>query len=479
MDVVLINPAATGKGINESTIEPPLGLAYIAAVLEKNGFECKIIDQNVDRLSNIEILDEIPEGARIVGFFMNSFLYNTVKELTQLIKTKRKDIIVLLGGPTPTAVPELILNDTMCDCVIRGEGEYAVVNIMQNIKAGRAPFNSEVSGAVYYDENKSIKTNIIKRILDLDALPFPAFHLLSPLSKYKSRSRKTPIAPIVTSRGCPYSCTFCSKDVYQRMVTFRSAQSVLDEIDFLVNKYQIKQLDILDDNFSQNRERLEAILDGIIKRNYGLAINMQTGMRTELLTEPVLKKLKKAGVFKLAFGIESADENVLKTHKKILNLGKLEETVKIAKKLGFVVYGFFIIGLPGETEESFRKTLAFAKKMDLDIANFCMAIPFIGTELYKMVQEKGKFLIDTSKNIDSGFYGGTVFFTYDNYTAEDLLKRYKMAYKYFYSFTRQIKIILSIRSIGELVWVIESFWFITQGIFKNQLNKLRQKIGIE
>jgi radical SAM superfamily enzyme YgiQ (UPF0313 family) len=478
MDVVLINPAATGTGINEATVEPPLGLAYIAAVLEENSFKCKIIDQNIFCLPNIKILDEIPDDTKIVGFFMNSFLYNAVKELTYLIKEKNKNIIVLVGGPTPTAVPETVLKDIGCDGVIRGEGEYAVAKIMQNIKEGLSPFDSEVSGAVYYGEDKSIITNPIKRITDLDTLPFPAFHLLPPLSKYKSRSRKTPIAPIVTSRGCPYSCTFCSKDIYQRIVTFRSAQNVLNEIDFLVNKYKIRQLDILDDNFSQNRKRLEAILDGIIKKNYGLAINMQSGIRTESLDESILKKFKKAGVFKLAFGIESADENVLRLHKKMLKLGKVEETVKIAKKLGFIVYGFFIIGLPGETNEGFKKTMAFAEKLDLDIANFCMAIPFVGTELYKMIEDKGRFLVDTSKNIDSGFYDGTVFFIYDNYTEEDLLKRYKMAYKKFYSFGKQLKVLFSIRSISEFIWVSEAFWSIMQGMFKERLNKLKRGIGV-
>lgn len=465
MDAVLVNPAATAKGLNESTVEPPLGLAYIAAFLEKNNFSCKIIDSNIYCLSNSQIVDEIPEETKLVGIYLNSFLYDATRSLTTLIRKKRKDIFILLGGPLPSARPESVLREIPCDGLIRGEGEYSTYKIMQNLKGGHFPFEGEVSGAAYLDRNGSIIFKPIQRISDLDALPFPAFHLLPSLGKYRTRSRKTPVGPIVTSRGCAFNCTFCSKDVYQRQVTFRGVENVLNEIDFLVKKYHVKQLDILDDNFAQNRKRMEGILDGLIKKDYHLAINMQLGSRTELLDERILKKLKKAGFFKLGFGIESADENVLRINKKALKLDRAEEVIKISKRLGFVTYGFFIIGLPGETEESFRKTIEFAKRTDVDVANFCMAIPFVGTELYRMVQEKGRFLINTTKNIDSGFYAGRVFFVYGNSTEEDLLNRYKQAYKEFYSFKKRLKIILSIRSMSEFLWLAKSFLFVARGLF--------------
>ena len=233
-----------------------------------------------------------------------------------------------------------------------GEGEEAVVRMMKNLAAGRPAFDPQVSGAAWRDpDTGEMQRNAVVRIEDIDRLPFPAYHLLPPLKAYKSRSRKRPVAAIVTSRGCAYECIFCSKNVFQRRVTFRSADNVLAEVDHLVRDFGVRQIDILDDNFAQKKSRMVEILDGLIERDYGLAINPQNGIRSEIIDEPLLEKMKRAGFYKLAFGVESADPDVLRTCRKRLDLDRLEQVVTMAKKMGFVVYGFFIIGLPGETEE--------------------------------------------------------------------------------------------------------------------------------
>ena len=180
--------------------------------------------------------------------------------------------------------------------------------------------------------------------------------------------------------------------------------------------------------------------------------------------------MKKAGIYKLAFGIESADSEVLRICRKKLDLKKLEEVVNIANKMGFLVYGFFIIGLPGETEVSFRRTLEFAHRLKLDVANFCMAVPFPGTELFNMVKKKGRFLIDTSHNIDTGFYGGNVFYEYDNQKREDILRRYQVAYREFYSVGKKLQLLLSIRSFSELIWLWNAANFVIKGLFIKSRN---------
>jgi anaerobic magnesium-protoporphyrin IX monomethyl ester cyclase len=319
MDAVLINPRAYGQGINYSTILPPIGLGYIASFLIKNNYICKIIDQNISRLPDMDLISEIPEDTYIIGIYLNSFLYDAVLKMTRLIREHRKKTYIILGGPLPTARPEMILQEIECDGLIRGEGEYAFNTLLQNITQSRPLFAGDVSGAVYYDAAGSIVQRPIKRILDLDELPFPAYELIPALRDYRSRSRKTPSAPIITSRGCPFQCTFCSKAVYNQQVTYRSSQNVLAEIDHLVKSHKVKQLDIIDDNFASNSERLHEILDGIIARKYDLVLNIQLGIRTEILDKNILVKMKKAGIFKLAFGVESGDENLLKIHKKNLN----------------------------------------------------------------------------------------------------------------------------------------------------------------
>jgi radical SAM superfamily enzyme YgiQ (UPF0313 family) len=461
MDIVLINPNPGGTGLNDATISPPLGLAYIASLLEQNNFKCKIIDANLLDLSNDEIFELIPNKTRLIGFYLNSFSYSAVQNLTKQIRTTRRNSLILMGGPLPSAAdPSDLLKEIECDGLIRGEGEYSVLKIMENIRDNKFHFEGDISGLCYFKSDNEMISNPVQRILDLDKLPFPAFHLLPPFKTYKTRARKSPVGSIITSRGCTFDCTFCSKDIFQRRVTYRSAENVLDEIDYLVKKYGVRQIDIMDDNFAMKKSRFIDILDGIIERNYGIALNFQLGIRTEILNEELFRKMKKAGVYKLGFGIESVDENVLELHKKRLDVKKLEEAVKMAKEMKFVVYGFFIVGLVGETEEGFEKTLAFAKKLNLDVANFCMAIPFVNTELYRMVKERGHFLINTSRNIDVGFYGGEVFYEYDNYKKEDILNRYQKAYNEFYSFGKKLKVLLTVRSLSELHWLINAMFFV-------------------
>ena len=462
MDVALINPRPRGAGLNEATVEPPLGLGYMAAMLEKNGISCAIIDANACGMSEQETLESLPAGARIIGLSMNSFTFSAVQSLARAIRAGGTALIII-GGPLPSADPGLILREIECDGVVRGEGEYVLLNIALRVNAGRSLFDGTIPGLVFRDENKGVIGPAPERIMDLDELPFPAFHLLPPLATYRTRSRKQPAAAIITSRGCAFDCSFCSKDIFQRKVTFRSAENVLAEIAYLVERYGIRQIDILDDNAAQNRERLERIMDGLIEADYGLAINMQTGIRTELLDEPLLRKMRKAGVFKLAFGVESADELVLRMNGKTIDLAKVKETAGKAKSLGFIVYGFFIIGLPGETDESLKKTLSFAVSAGFDLANFSMAIPFPGTELYRMVEEKGRFLFNTQRNIDSGFYARKVFFEYGDARASDILRRYDTAYKQFYSFTKRVSMVAGVRSLSELLWMLRAFISVKRG----------------
>ena len=395
----------------------------------------------------------ISRQSRLIGFYLNSFNYNSVLELAQLCQKQVPEATIVLGGPLASCSPKMVLSEIPCHGLVRGEGENAIVRIMNNLTEGRLPFDRETPGAAYHDPaTNDLVMNPVSRIMDLDQLPFPAYHLLPPLKTYKSRSRKRPVAAMVTTRGCAHECIFCSKDVFQRKVAYRSAANVLAEIDYLVKDLGARQIDILDDNFAQKRTRMEEILEGIVQRDYGLAINLQSGIRSDILDENLLSLMKRAGIYKLAFGIESADLEVLRICRKKLDLIKLEEVVNLAKKMGFLVYGFFIIGLPGETEASFRRTLEFSHRLKLDVANFCLAVYFPGTELFNMVQEKGRFLIDTTRNIDTGLYGGQVFFEYDNQNRKDILRRYQVAYQEFYSFGKKLQLLFSIRSFSELVW---------------------------
>lgn len=474
---VFVSPNPGGSGLNDATILPPLGAGYLAAMLEKSGFSCSIVDAYLLGLSPTHVMDRIPKSASLVGISVNSFTYDASREIARAVKSRNPRTTVVVGGPAPTSVPDIVLEDFGCDGLVRGEAEFAIVRIMENLAAGAAAFDDKVPGAVYRGPNgAAIVGSPAERIKDLDRLPFPAFHLLPPLKMYRSRAVKPPSAPIITTRGCPYGCGFCSKDVFGRRVTFRSAANVLEEIDLLHRKYGARQIDILDDNFSLNLKRMDEILDGLISAYGGkLALNLQSGIRAELLEEDLIVKMKHAGVTKLGLGIESADEEVLKLCHKESNLAQIEKTVRWAKKHGIAVFGFFIIGLPGETDEAFRKTLDYARKLDLDVANFCMAIPFVGTDLYRLVQEKGRFLIDTSRNIDAGFYGGRVFYEYGGLTEQVALDRYRRAYAEFYNLKKKLRLIFKIRSFSEAKWLLSAAMSVMKGVLSERRSRISRK----
>ncbi len=462
MKVVLIQPFPGGTGLNEATVLPPLGIASIAAMLEQRGVFCQIIDANLERLTDGEVLDRLPSDLLLVGISMNSFTYDSVCRLARNLLADGRTRVVL-GGPTPTAVPEQVLADVPGALVVRGEGEHAMAELVDRLAAGEAINLETIPGVYFLDGNNRMHGTPPRRIENLEELPFPAYHLLPPLRRYRTRNRRTPAGWVITSRGCSFDCSFCSKDVFQNRVTWRSPGNVLAEIDLLVELFGIRQLDILDDNIAMNRSHLEAIMDGLLERRYDLVINLQTGVRTENLDEPLLKKMRRAGVFKLAFGVESADSSLLAKHGKPLDLNSVAHTVAMARRLGFVVYGFFIIGLPGETDESFARTMDFVKGCRFHVANFCLAIPFPGTDLYKMVEQGGRFLIDTTRTIPSGFYDGRVFFEYGAMDSVTVQNRYQRAYKEFYTFSRRLRALATIRSLSELRWLWQAWRSVNYG----------------
>lgn len=470
MDVVFVNPYPEfACGINEGTVEPPLGLGYLAAVAETCGLSCKIIDASLGRVKLNDLFQKIVDTSpEIVGISVNSYSYKCALKLTDRIKSYSDKITVMLGGPTPSSIPLKIINSCSADAIVVGEGEEILKEIIGNYR-NRRPLFKDVKGVIYKNGTKVIDNGPRGFIKDLDSIPFPAYHLLPDMKTYKSRSRRKPVGPLITSRGCPYQCIFCSKDVFKNVCRKRSPELVLEEIDMLVRKYGAKQIDILDDNFSVDKDRMERILDLIIERKYDLCINLQSGVRTENLDKYIIEKMRRANVWKLPIGVESGDPNVLKKIKKQLNLDKVLEITRIAKRNGIKTYGFFIIGLPGDTPESMQRTIDFAIKMDPNIANFAICIPFPGTELHKMVKRSGRFLIDVDNGIDAGFYANRVFYEMDGLDSDMVLKYYKKAFKDFYFRPKKIiELVLSINSWSELVWFFQTGFSVIKNLWKRK-----------
>ena len=396
MRVLLINPpygevyseVKSAEGVN-----PPIGLAYLAAYLRENNIEVEILDAHALRIG-LKDLETKPFDYDVIGVSsMTPSLYSSlnvlriVKKINPLCKT-------IMGGPHISAVPIETMNSyPEIDFAVIGEGERTMLELVRAIQNEDNPHN--VNGIAYKKDGGVKLTPTRDLIANIDELPFPAYDLL-PLDKYYqhlhhvSLGKNVPIKPFMilfTSRGCPYKCSFCASEViWHRRVRFRSTDNVLSEIDMLVNEHNIKVLDIADDNFLMNKKRLNEILDGLIERNYGLYFNCLS--RVDSVNREILQKLTRTGCYLMRYGVESGNPEMLNRMHKDVTIDQIKRAFELTKEAGISSSASFIIGHPGETKQSVKDTINLAKKINPILAHFFIAIPLPGTELYDIAMEK-------------------------------------------------------------------------------------------
>lgn len=425
MRVTLINPNHHFEADpTTKMVLPPLGLAYLAACLERAKIEVAIIDANAENLTPPEVVKKVLiSKTDLVGIGAVTNTINEAWKIAQQIK-KKKNIPIVLGGIHPTVLPVESLKKDFIDMVICGEGENALVEL-----ASGKP-KSKIAGLSFKKNQKIIHNQPSLLLKNLDLLPLPARHLL-PMEKYGSiGARRTPYTTLISSRGCPYSCSFCStRKISGRLFRLRSSKSVILEIDHLVKTYGVREINIVDDNFTLDKARVEQICRLLIKRGYDLILKNGNGVRIDSLTYPLLKLMKKAGWHLLAFGIESGNQAILDQNNKGLKLTKVRQVIGWCQKLGIETEGFFIIGLPGETPETIQETIDFAKSLHLDEVQFNILIPFLGTPARELIKKEGRILTD-----DWSAYNAWIrpVFELDRLSPEQLLKKQKQAYRGFY-----------------------------------------------
>lgn len=394
---------------------PPLGLMYLAAVIEKE-FEVKILDAVVEGFEKRVYHNKCRFDYGLDYNEIKSFIYNFSPELIgvsclfteerlhahsicRIAKEINSEIITVMGGVHPTATPYEVMKDKNIDYIIMGEGEYSFRELLNRLNNNKDI--SEIDGIVYRNAN-NIKINPKKSFIhNLDELPFPARHKV-PLLKYSEFAEKGirypskgyPYTTLLSSRGCPAKCIFCSSSImYGPRLRTRSAGNVLAEIEVLVNKWGIKELDFFDDNLTFDRKRALEIFQGMIDRKYNLYWTAGNGLAIYALDEELLEKMKECGCYRLHLAVESGDQEVLtKIIRKPLDLKRVKPIIKKAKELDMETVGFFIIGFPGETMNSIRKTVALAEELDFDYITFQIAAPHPGTKLFKICEESNLFI---------------------------------------------------------------------------------------
>jgi anaerobic magnesium-protoporphyrin IX monomethyl ester cyclase len=417
MRVCLINPPRIQPRLwGKPSILQPLDIAYVAAVLEKD-HEVHIIDaanegwkilQDVDGnkyrqgLKNEEIAARLkkwsPDLVQITIPF--SGWWKPAYEMAQIAKSTNQMAVTVLSGLHPSAQPIECLSHPNVDYVIVGEPEYTAKELVDTL--GKKDSNlKKILGIGYIKDGQPIITPPRSPIQDLDTLPFPARHLL-PIEEYFKAVKENPLrgeighhwTTMITSRGCPYNCVFCSVHTLMgKQWRARSPENVIAEIKQLVDSYDIKQIDFSDENICLDKKRMEGICDLIIENKFELEWFTPNGVRADTLTPTLLKKMKASGCKKIRLAPESGVQRVVdEIIKKNLKLTDVEQAIVWAKKAGIHVGLFFVLGLIGETKEDIEKTIQYAYKLrglGAESFHFSVAMPVYGTELYEQAVKGG------------------------------------------------------------------------------------------
>lgn len=487
MRILLFYPPMTIRGDDPTVpgMAAPLGLANIAAYIEREGYDVAICDALIEGLKVIKrgrgwvrvglseksIIERInyykPD---IVGVsVMFTAFAPDAHRLAKIVKGISPQTLVVFGGAHASVLPEDVLADKNVDLVVIGEGEETFLEIVRRFER-KKNLDNILGTAVRGKRGKVFINDPRSFIKDLDLLPFPARHLL-PMDLYLRMSKKVeeesyvmrfPFTDVVSSRGCPNNCIYCAvPKIWGRTWRPFSAERVLREIDFLVKRYGIKEIHFLDDNISVSKTRLEKICDGIIKRKLDIKWTCPNGIAIWNLDKPLLKKMKKSGCYRLTFGIESGCPETQKFIRKNLNLPKAKKIMRIASDLGMWTFSTYIIGFPYETKRAMDETFDYAINSYSDFVGFILLMPFPGTDVTEIMINEGLIKETDFKEIKifklfSGYKGTvTKYFTPAEleYIQSGAHKRL-MVSRLLWPITRPITLLKKIQSFEDLKYAI-------------------------
>jgi magnesium-protoporphyrin IX monomethyl ester (oxidative) cyclase len=417
--LLIFPPAYTIKSARDINPLPPIGIGMLASILEKNKYQVEILDclvrgwdQEEETQANKDIVrvglsdDQIEEYIKefkpdVVGVScMFSVQHKIYPQIFAAIKSVNSSIITVAGGAHVTVCSKEVLEDPNCDYIISGEGEESIVDFLEAIQ-GRKSFES-VDGLGWGKDNSDYILNPkLKWIEDLDSLPFPAYHLIG-LEQYFGLESSHGIrhdkeyAPIVTSRGCPAKCTFCSANkMFGYKFRTRSAQNVLDELWFLKNKYGIKEIMFEDDNVTASRKHATELFQMMIDQKIDLRWDTPNGVGMWTLTDDIIDLMKEAGCIKINFPIESGDQEILKNIiKKPLDLKRTKNLFKRCQDIGLDYGTFLVVGMPGEKIENIWTSFKFCAEVGSYSPHVSVATPYPGTELYEQCKDNDYFSRD-------------------------------------------------------------------------------------
>lgn len=471
--VLLLFPDYAGGHFG--ALRPPAGIGYLAQILQDEGVEYDVLDMatgcDLDVL-RVKLLSFKPD---LVAVSLMSFMYKRSYYIINYVKDVTNGITVVAGGPHISTLREKVLEECKgLDYGIVQEGEYTLLELCRGLEV------ESISGLLYRKNGKINYVGPRSFEKNLDKFPFPKFEKFS-LGKYVTEE-----IGIVSSRGCPFNCTYCPVTTsIGQQYRMRSAESIVDEITYWYNR-GFKQISVLDDNFTLNKERVFEICDGICNKNFkDLELNCNNGIRADRVDKEMLSSMRQAGFKYFAFGIESGNEQILKNIKKSQDLGVIENALKIATELDFTVTLFFIVGAPGEDLDTVKESITLAKKYPIFDARFYNLIPFPATELYEWAKNNKYLIMNSEEYLNNSSHWdykpvfATPEFPVDERTKALLLTRQARKEIRYEAMKRKLK------KLGPLSGIIASIyindWVQTQlmhnGTLRRNLKRLYMKIS--
>ncbi len=383
MKVLLVQPPFSKKEIASLVKYAPMGLLALAAYIRQEGYETEIYDTNTEKFYDLAktVEEIIKREPQVLGLTAMTANIENALEIARLVKIQRPKIKIVLGGIHATVMPKEVLEKEYIDFIVVGEGEFTLKELLDNLN--RPENFCRIKGLGYKQDKSPFVNERRELIKDLNALPIPAYDLLD-IRQYRSPyGVSAPFISIIRSRGCPFRCIFCGvQNMFGRAYRCQSPRRTMVEVDYLVDRFKIKEIGFKDSEFTLNTKNVTEFCDLLAERKYDLVWSCNA--RVDCSDPLLYQKMKRAGCHTIAFGAESGDQEILNILKKDIQIEQIRKAVQAAQSAGIRVSLNFIIGSPHETKETIEKTIRFSKALHPDYVLFSFATPFPGTKLREM-----------------------------------------------------------------------------------------------
>lgn len=463
MDVLLINPPYLLSKDNvyskTGAILPPLGLLYIAAYLRKkySKINIQILDSPAYKLSLNGFRRRLKVfHPDIVGITVYTTTFSIVLKTAKVVKKAFPNCIIVVGGPHASILPEECLNSPHIDIAVVGEGEEVFAELSECInKKGDM---DKVSNIVYKRNGKIVRTQANCKMINLGAIPMPARDLID-MRLYRPAHgtyRRLPATNMITSRGCPFRCSFCSRGIFGSHYRARFPHNIMEEIEILVKDYGIREVLFNDDVFTIDKRKTEVLCDLLAEKKLDFTWSCST--RVNLVDPPLLDKMRKGGCFAICYGIEAGDEDILKKIHKGFSLRDAGRAIQWTKEAGMETRASYILGFPGETKETIRRTIEVSLELDTDFVIYNLISPMPGTEMYEEVKKNRLFLYEGRELYDR-VNGVTPLIKLSDMSPSELIQFYTSAYRRYYMRPGYVfKQLKQVRSLGDFKRYIRGFF---------------------